>query len=416
MRRVATTAVAVATLFAAACTSDLSINNGAPETTTPPSTTVVATTTAPTTTSTTTPPPDRGPVRIVRANWDVGLVHSSLVMEVLAELGFEPIDVGADDHNEGLSPDLSYPVLASGDVDLYANAWLPDHFTWFEAEDAGFSGTAGDHLSVVSTIVPAGGLQGWLITKAWADAEGISSLDQIAETPSLALALDHDGNGRGEIYGCPEDWTCDDVIRGYIWFNEWDEVLEQVIEPERELQGLDARRGQSLYDAMFEEFLERVERDEPAVAYVWTPTTYHSLADVGDTTLWLSLSNDAVRTGARYQFEPDPRPGIVRADGTIGFTDLPTDRCTQGPDGCQTGWYASDISIVGSRLWIDEHPEAVAVLDAIEIDRREASDLIAELQALRLTEWDDKVAASHTIARAWMDANPERVAAWLDAR
>ena len=131
--------------------------------------------------------------------------------------------------------------------------------------------------------------------------------------------------------------------------------------------------------------------------------------------MWLSVSNEAIDIGARDLFEQSPYPEIVREDGSIGFTDLSPDVCTQGQDGCQTGWNGNDITIVGNHRWLAAHPDVVAVLNAVELQRHEASELVAEIGSLGLTEWHDKVEASHTIARAWMDANPDRVAAWLEA-
>lgn len=408
-------AVVVAMSVATACTSDLSVGNALPGTTAAPSNAVAPSFTS-TTTSTTSPSGDRGPVHVARGSWDVGLVHTSIVMEVLESQGFETQEVTYDNgRQEGVEPERAFLVLARGDAQLFANSWSGNHH-WLTTTDASrFEGEVEDHVTVLDPIVPHGGIQGWLISKSWADAAEIGSLDQIANDPSLIAALDADGDGKGEIYGCPEDWACDDVIRSYIWLNEWNEVLEQVIEPEREIPGLEAQRGSSLYGAMFEEFLDRVERGEAAIAYVWTPTAYHSKADVGDTTVWLSLSNNAVLRGARDPSDSDPIPEIVREDGGIGFTELPSDLCTLGPDGCQTGWDARDISIVGNTSWLDKHPEVVAVLNAIEFDRREISDFAVELESLSLTEWDDKVEASRTIARNWIDANPERVATWLNA-
>jgi ABC-type proline/glycine betaine transport system substrate-binding protein len=408
MRKTLAAAV-VAMIVATACTSDLTINEAAPE-----SAAALPSTEAPAAESTTTtippPPPVRGPVRVVRASWDSGLVLSSIVMEVLALLGFEPTEVVIDDHDKGLAPDLAYAVLARAQGDLFTNGWFPFHLDWLDGSYDDEGGTVGDNVTLLQPIVPSGGLQGWLISKAWADAEGITSLDQIAETRSLALQLDRDGDGQGEIYGCPEDWTCDDIINSYLRWNRWMD-LEQV----QELPGTETQRGQPGYDAMFEEFLTHVARGEAAVAYAWSPTWQHARAQVGSDTMWLSISNEAIDIGARDPYEQSPYPEIVREDGSIGFTDLSPDVCTQGPDGCQTGWNGNDITIVGNRSWLDAHPDVVAVLNAIEFQRHEASELVADLGSLDLTEWDDKVAASHTIARAWMDANPDRVAAWLDA-
>ena len=144
-----------------------------------------------------------------RANWSSGYVQAQILHDLMEELGY---DVSSPDDLE-FAPDLGYQTMAEGDMHFWANSWYPGHLSWWEGERT--DGTSiGDHLTrLEGSLMPGGGLQGMLVTKAWADAEGITTLDQINADEALWSALDSDGNGKGEFYGCPEDWTCDDIMQ-----------------------------------------------------------------------------------------------------------------------------------------------------------------------------------------------------------
>ena len=394
-------------LLAAGCTSS---GDGGPAdavaTLQPSSTTTIVPTT------TTAPPPVEplGTVRVIRPNWDSSIGANSVLMLLLEDLGYEIEDVSV---KEGRAVDLLYSDLATGEADITFEAWLPRHRSWFEGEVNGER--IGDFLEVIDPpLQPAGGVQGFLVTKSWAEAEGITHLGQINDDPALVEALDADGDGLGEIYGCPDEWTCDDIIWSFIYNNAW-ESLEQLHRTRTTVQP-------EPYDAVFEAFLERVDRGEAAVAYTWTPTRYYANAAIGQDTLWLSVTNDAAYGGARglhYWSVADNAWEIdttrLNEDGTAGFAGLPSETCTQGPDGCQTGWLGWDIHAVANVEWLDANPIARALVEAVELDTIEVSQLLVELEQLELEQWSDKVEASRVIAREWLDANPDPVRTWLEA-
>ncbi|MDH3664678.1 MAG: hypothetical protein OEU92_32460, partial [Alphaproteobacteria bacterium] len=166
-----------------------------------------------------------------RANWSSGYVHAQILHDLMEELGY---DVSSPDGLE-FAPDLAYQTMAEGDMDFWANSWYPGHLSWWEGERT--DGTrVGDHLErLQGSVMPGGGLQGFLITKSWAEENGVTTMDQINSDEALWSQLDSDGNGKGEIYGCPEDWTCDDIFSSNIAFAGWDNI----------------EQTQAGYDAMF---------------------------------------------------------------------------------------------------------------------------------------------------------------------
>ena len=341
-------------------------------------------------------------------------MSDSIVMLLLEKIGYE---VEEDlPGSPGATPDQIFQRLAQGQSDLTLQAWIPLHLLWFEAglpDDE--ERTLDDFVTLIEpSLQPAGGLQGFLITKSWAEAEDITHLGQINDDVALAAALDRDGDGLGEVHGCPESWTCDDIINAFIFYGEWS-ALEQLSDLPG-AQAIDAADGETGFDAVFENFVDLVNRDEPAVAYVWTPTSYYADARVGEKTLWLSVTNEDALHGTYDLYEQGSSwPHRLNPDGSAGFTNLPGDLCTQGPDGCQTGFQGSDISAVANSAWLAENPDAKALVQAIEFDPVEMSELVVELEALDLDEWDDKVDASLRIAQEWIDENPDRVDSWLGA-
>jgi glycine betaine/proline transport system substrate-binding protein len=405
-------AAIVMCVLASACTSSADLADRAAE----PSSSAVSevsnssTTTSTTITITTTRAPiePHGPVRVIRPTWDSAMVANSIVMVLLENIGYDVEDVSVV---EGTSNDLLFDRLARSDADVTLDGWFPGNVSWLESPVRGKpDSTVGDLLTIIEPpLQPAGGIQGFLIAKSWAEAEGITHIGQINDDPSLAAALDADGDGLGEIFGCPQDWTCDDIISAFIYFNEWESLEQTMYQP--------TTLRLEPYDAMFAEFLARVDRGEPAIAYTWAPTSYYADAAIGEKTVWLSVTDEAALNGTRYMHDNphDPQDWLLNPDGTAGFTDIPSAICTQGPDGCQLGWKGSDIHAVANTEWLEANPSAHALIEAIELDTVEMSDLLVELEQLELEEWPDRIDASMGIARQWVDAHPDRVNTWLDA-
>ena len=323
-----------------------------------------------------------------RANWSTGYVHAQILHDLTEELGY---DVDSPDLLE-FAPDLGYQTMASGEMDFWANSWYPGHLSWW-AGDLPDGTTVGDNLQrVEGSGLPAAGLQGLLITRSWAEENNIGTIEEINDNPDLIAALDTDGNGLGEIFGCPEDWTCDDIIASQIAFGGWDNI----------------EQTQAGYDAMFAEFLTRVNADEPAIMYTWAPTQYLAQAIPGQNVLWLSQesvlddSNPLGREGGESYSQ-------INEFGE-GFTALGADTCTQGPDGCQTGWIGADIEVTVNAAAFADQPAALAlfenfnppIIDVAILDQARAAGDGSQADVERLAaEW---IADNRDLADEWVQA------------
>ena len=335
-----------------------------------------------------------GPVTMARANWQSGYVQAQILHDLLEELGFSvsnPADLE-------LSPQLAYQLMAEGEIDLWANSWFPGHYTWFDQElDDGT--IVGDHVDRYSSSL-LDAPQGWLITKSWAEENNITTMDDINRNPALAAQLpDTNGDGIGEVFGCQQSWTCDDIQDNQFEFAGWDNIQQ--------------RRGG--YDAMFDEFEQLVTAGEPAIMYTWTPTSYVTRTVPGVDVMWLSVENDSVLDDSNPLGLEGGEDHCQSCDfdrqsfgNIIGFTDLDADVCLQGPDGCQLGWQHADINVTANTQWAFSNTVTTEFLYLFELDILEISQLQVEQAA-----GDGSQAHVEELAAGWIEDNRALVDSWI---
>ena len=317
-----------------------------------------------------------------RANWASGYVQAEIVRQVLQSAGYGVSDPSLLE----LSPSNAYTTMARGDCDFWANSWYPNHYSWYENELPDGS-LVSDHVEAVDGLFQDSGVQGWLITKSWADAEGIVSMDQINRTPALYEALDTDGDGKGEILGCPEDWTCDDTQEQIIAFAGWDNLVQ-------------TKAG---YDALFAEFVNRVRAGDPGVMYTWTPSSYVVEMVPGVDVYWLSVEEDSVLDDSN----PLGMSGGESQSQGDGFRDAPADTCTQP---CQLGWEAADIQVSARSDVLAGDPYLHNLLVQIR-----PSILDISILQVEQTNGDGSEAHVQQLAAGWMELNADIVAGWREA-
>lgn len=311
-----------------------------------------------------------------RANWSTGYFQAAVFSTLLEELGYEVADAAGNE----LAPSEAYRVMAEGGIDFWANGWYSQHLVWHD-ETLADGSRIGDHLVVVGQQLEDAGFQGLVVTKAVAEARQVASLAQINDDAELAALFDLDGNGKADIFGCPEDWTCDNVIDEMIALNGWAN-LEQT------------KLG---YAGMVEASLARVEAGEPAIQYTWSPSGYLARFVPGDNVLWLSMGarenllDGSTETGLDYQ--------------QFDAAEFP-ETCTDDP--CWLGWEVEDIRVTANQEWADRHPDAMALFDVVVLDPQD----IAAQNAL----WDAGETTPADLARhaaEWIAANRALVDDWL---
>ena len=333
-------------------------------------------------------------VRVVagRANWSSGYFQAALYKQLLEQLGYDVTDPARFE----LGPNIAYTAIALGDMDYWPNSWYPGHYAWHLAELPDGS-LVEDHVTIVGEQLIAGGLQGFLVTKSFADTYGVYTMDDLNRNARALAAFDATdpvpGNEKADIFGCPELWTCDNIIENMIAFGDWDNI-------EQTTAG---------YDAMFAQAVNRVNEGIPMVMYAWTPTMYITRLRPGDNVYWMGVenilddSNPANQVGGETHTQHS-------ADGTGGFVPISPDQCPSAanrPDGkCPIGWVAADILVTANTAFLEANPRARALFEAVKLTIFDTSQANAEQQ---LGNRPDYVAAQ------WIADNRDRVDQWLAA-
>ncbi|HBU75349.1 MAG TPA: proline/glycine betaine ABC transporter substrate-binding protein ProX, partial [Acidimicrobiaceae bacterium] len=323
-------------------------------------------------------------VTMAKADWSTEDPNAYVAHLLLAELGYDV----SDPKDLELGPSNAYIAMAQGDADFWINSWYPGHNSWL-ANELPDGSLIGDHVSPLGEMMMAGGLQGYLITKSFAEEYGITSLDDFNSNADAIAAYDagdpDPGNGIADIYGCSESWTCDDIIQSQIAFSGWENIKQTI----------------AGYDAMFAEAVTKADAGEPAIVYTWTPSAYITQLRPGDNVLWLEVDNVI----------DDSNP--LGVEGGEGHNQLPgtasigEDQCPGSEGGvCQLGWVAADIQVSANNDWLAANPAAAALLELFKMSVIDVSLMNVEMA---------EGTAVLDLAQGWIADNRAQVDEWLDA-
>jgi len=328
-------------------------------------------------------PGDGVSVTVARASWTTGYMQAAIYSALLGELGYdvsEPADLELD-------PGQFYIALAQGDADFWANSWNPGHLSWHDGEMTDGS-LVGEHITVIGEELMASGLEGFLTNPDIVAEHGILTLDQINDDPDLIAIYDADdsvpGDGKVQILGCPESWTCDDIANEMIEFAGW-ENIEQT------------KAG---YDAMIAEAVGRAADGKAFIAYTWSPSGYLTQLVPGDNAIWLAVEQSSVLDGSitpDWNFSTTPPAG------------LPEGECSN-PDACYLGWAAADIQVTANNEFLAANPSAAALFEQVQL-----SVVDVALQNVLYDGGENTTADVNRHADEWIATNRDKADAWIAA-
>ena len=332
--------------------------------------------------------PDEGMrVRMARAAWSSGFFQAALYRALLQELGYEV----SDPAEMTLDPADAYTAMAQGEFDFWANGWYPLHRSFgYYAETLGDGSAVRDHIAPVGEQMISGGLQGFLITKSIAEEHAISTLDDLDGNPAALAEFDETdpvpGNGSADIYGCPQNWPCADIIDSMIALSGWSNI----------------RQFTDGYDAMHAEAVGRVLRGEPVVIFTWSPSSYIASLVPGHSVVWLGVervlddSNPLGRPGGE---DWDQRPGTASVDPA---------QCPDAAEhgSCRLGWQANDILVTARNSFLEANPAAAKLLELVKLDPIDVSNQIMA---------QDRGASPADLAARWIADHRDQVDTWLAA-
>lgn len=312
----------------------------------------------------------RPTIRMARANWDTGFMQAAIYRQLLEELGYEVTDPA----EETRTATWFYPALARGGLDLWANGWFPLHEPFLERELV-TGQEVREPIAPVGWQVRQGGLQGYLVDEATAEALDITSMDDLTRE-EVGGAFDHDGDGLADLLGCEAGWACRKTIDAHIEELDWGESVEQVV---------------GSYPSHIEMAERRVARGEPVLLYTWTPNWTVEVLRPGRDVVW--LESPAL---------PDEEDEVTPVENLEGCA-------AEGP--CHLGWIVNDIRAVANEDFLDANPPVRRLLEQIEIP---LEDIVA--QNARMVRADEYTEADvRRDAEAWIADHRPTIDRWLAA-
>ena len=298
-----------------------------------------------------------------RATWDTGYFQEALVRAGLEELGYKVAKP------KDLANPIFYQSVTLGDVDYWANGWFPTH-------DAQTPKRFAEKAQKVGFVAKSGGLQGYLVSKKYAEQFNIKSLDDF-KRPEVKKAFDSNGDGKADLIACPPGWGCEKVIEFHLDAYG----LRDTINPIK-----------ASYSASMAEGLAKHRNGEPVFFYTWAPNWTIFKMKPGEDVVWINV------------------PEIKPSDAQKGSEDRMTVSGVKGAvsDPVKLGFVVSDIQVVANKKFLEKNPAAAAFLEAFNL---ELSDINAQNTRMNEGEKSPKDIERHV--EEWIAKNQDKWNGWL---
>ncbi|MGC9506043.1 glycine betaine/L-proline ABC transporter substrate-binding protein ProX [Baaleninema sp.] len=310
--------------------------------------------------------PKAATVRMARSTWETGWFQAEIVKQLIEELGYEvsgPYTSETEDF---------YQAAARGEVDLWANGWFPAHNLFLQQEDVR------DRVVETGLNIEEGVLQGYIIDLPTAERLDIDNLEDLKD-PEIAQVFDRNGNGKADLIGCDEGWSCRDIIDHHLEVYGLRETVEQV---------------SGNYVPLMQETIDRYRQGEPVLFFGWMPHWSLGTLVPGQDTRWLEVPFFSLPDNLA-----EIASDVTTLDNTVGCQGTP----------CLLGFPHHTIRAVANREFLEANPAVELLLAAIEIP---LEDIIA--QNVKLANGEDELSDIVGHARDWIAARRDRVDRWLE--
>ncbi|MEM1361812.1 MAG: glycine betaine ABC transporter substrate-binding protein [Pseudomonadota bacterium] len=245
-----------------------------------------------------------------------------------------------------------------GDIDVHPDVWLPNQesFTKKYVDEAG---------TVTLSSNPYEGNQGFCVSKSFGEANSITDITDLGR-PDVAALMDSDGNGLGEMWIGAPGWASANVnevkVRDY--------GLLDFIEPIRAEESVKTAR-----------IKDSIAKDEGYAFYCYKPHAVWYMFDVEMLT--------------EPTFDPEKYVMVQPSDD---------------PDWYDKSMVASkdalkDVQIAWSNSLADRSPAIAEFFANFGLTADDVSSFAFEISGQGRDPAD--------VAREWVEANPDRVDAWL---
>jgi glycine betaine/proline transport system substrate-binding protein len=301
-------------------------------------------------------------VQPARATWTTGFFLEALYSRALEDLGYT-VHTAKD-----LSNPVFYQAVCMGDVDFWANGWFPLHN---EQLPENFDQKA----QIAGTIVKAGAVQGYLVSKEHVEKYDITSLNDF-KREEVKKAFDANDDGKADLVACPPGWGCEKVISHHM----------EVYDLQEHFNAIKAGYSASMADA-----IARYESGQPIIFYTWTPNWTVFKLQPDKEVMWINV------------------PEIIPTSGQEGFEEAMVQSGVKGAvtDPVKMGFVANDISVVANHEFLSRHPAAKKLFSIMSVPLND----IAE-QNDRMFEGEDSQRDIERHVAEWITEHQDQWDAW----
>src|SRR5216683_1755123 len=305
-------------------------------------------------------------VRAARPTWDTGYFYTEIYLEGLRQLGYKTAEV------KTLDNPIFYQAVSQGDIDLWFDGYFPIHDQYKKL----FEGKA----RPIGYVIKGGSLQGYLVDKKTADANGIRYLEDFSR-PEIAKLFDSQGTGKADLVACPPGWGC-----------------ELLVDYQLKAYGLDRdiHTIKEAYNVAMADALARFKEGKPIFFYTWTPNWTVGLLKPGKDVVWLETKSTKLPESQKEYSD---------------WTNVPNvEGCASNP--CHMGMPSSDIRPVANEVFLTKNPAVARFLEVASIPFEDVLKQNAEMNAGQNKPDDIK---RH--AQEWIHSHQAQFDGWLsDAR
>ncbi len=327
-------------------------------------------------------------LKIGRANWGSSYFLAEIHAALLRELGYE---VSSPTDFE-LTPEAGFVAIAEREIDAWPSGWYPLHDNWLKSELTDGS-LVEDKVQIIGEQILAGGVQGYVIDRAFGERFNILTLDDLNNNPEAIAVIDavdpSPGDGVVDIYGCPDNWTCDNVIDQQIAMSGWENIRQF--------------KGGSSFDFLVAAVLGHQVDEEPFVIHLYGPSVYITRLRPGDNVYWVGV-NDIIDDS-----NPSGQPSGEALDQRPGTQPIPASECPAAEtreDGlCPNGFAIVDILVTVNNDFANENPVATALMAAVKVPALEVS-----LALVAISDGENPADS----ANEWLAANRDLADSWLE--